>query len=85
VASIIILGDPGYDIYYSIVDGRVYEFKRYTDGKWIDEPMYNLPKILRQLVLSRYRRGLICGHHACTLRFAERGYITLLDNYKGTD
>lgn len=77
MASIMVLGNPGYDVYYSIVDGAVHEITKIVDGEYKPLPLCEAPYVLQQLATARSKRG---GTRvsSCEGRYAKKGYISLL-------
>lgn len=69
-----------YEIWYSIVDGSIYELnkKSHGDEYWKSIALDQAPYILQRIVLANIGYADVVGYHACTLRYAERNYITLL-------
>ena len=80
MASIWILGSdekPGYDIYYSILDGKIHSITKFSIDKEENVPLSEAPYLLQRLVTERYKRGgkRVC---ACEKRYADNGYINLM-------
>lgn len=83
MASIWLLGNPSYDIHYSIVTGEVKEItKCKTTSKGTQTfklPLSEAQNLLQRLLTARFKRGSTIGYHACSARLIEKGYITPLD------